>query len=71
MNFLQFLNTLENTLENISIRGRDDLERVGGICAAIDQMRHSILNPHKKEGGEEDGRQSDIGTDSGNDSKRE
>ena len=70
MNFLQFLNTLENTLENISIRGRDDLERMGGIYAAIDQMRQSLLVSDRKEGGEKNGRQSDIGTDTSNVSKQ-
>ena len=60
MDFLQFLNTLENTLEQISIRGRDDADRMTGIFMAIDNQRAMILASMKK-GGDESGRQNDTG----------
>ena len=80
MNFLQFLATLENTLEQISVRGKEDIDRMEGIFFAITKMRKEIIlemgkeeNPNKQEpqGGEVDGRQSDIGVDSGNDSQQQ
>lgn len=69
MDYLQFLNTLENTLERMSVRGRDDAERIVGIFNAIDQQRQMIISSMNK-GGEESGRQVDKRTDSGNDSKQ-
>lgn len=65
MDFLTFLDMLENTLDNISVSGRGNAERVTGIYHAIDNMRYQLT---AKE--EDDGRQVDIGTDASNDSKQ-
>lgn len=65
MNFLQFLNILDNTLEHISVRGREDLERMGGIYSAIDKMKEQCIS----KGGDDSGRQNNSGADPCNDSK--
>ncbi len=57
MDILSFLNTLENTLCNLEVRGRDNIDRLMGCFIAIDNMKQAILKD-----GEENGRQSDIGT---------
>ena len=64
--------TMENTLELISTRGRDDHDRMLGCMKAVDEMKSIVLayigqSESEKEGVEvNDGRPGDIGTDSGN-----
>ena len=65
MDFLTFLNLLENTIENIDVHGRENVSRIAGIYQAIDNMRYQLTSKE-----EDDGRQVDIGTDSSNDSKQ-
>ena len=69
MNILDFLNKLENTLEEIEVKGRNNHDRLMGCFIAIDQLRQALLNATKD--GEENGRQTDIPTDGSNDSIRE
>lgn len=66
MDFIQFLDTLELTLDEIEVHGKSNLIKMLGSMQAIDKMRIQI-----EEGGEVDGRQTDIGTDSGNDSNKQ
>lgn len=66
MDFIQFLDTLELTLDEIEVHGKSNLIKMLGSMQAIDKMRIQI-----KEGGEVNGRQTDIGTDSGNDSNEQ
>lgn len=61
MDFLTFLNKLETTLNKVRVSGREDLSRILGTLQAIDEMRDSLEKVVK-----ENGRQADIGTDSGN-----
>ena len=64
MDILKFLNTLENTLENITVNGRKNLDRLMGCFIAIDEMRSAIMseqNANNQEDGDEDGRQVDNG----------
>lgn len=65
MEFITFLNVLDNTLDNIEVHGRENVDRMAGIFRAIDNMRYQLTSE-----GEDDGRQVDIGTDSSNDSKQ-
>lgn len=65
MDYLQFLNTLENTLDNISVCGKENVLRMTSIYEAIDTNRTAILQSEKqmiKKDGEGNGRQSDNGT---------
>ena len=68
MSFVEFLTTLENTLESINICGKDNIDRMNACFIAIDEMRNSIIQmaqKHKEEetpvdtstgdGGEKDG----------------
>ena len=76
MGLLDFLNTLENTLESIEVKGKHNIDAMAGCFMAIEQMRDSFCAMAQKElmkpnGGEEVGRQSDIGTDTGNDSNKQ
>ena len=66
MDFIQFLDTLELTLDEIEVHGKSNLIKMLGSMQAIDKMRIQI-----EEGGEVNGRQTDIGTDSGNDSNEQ
>ena len=71
MGFLDFLNTLENTLDGIDVHGKENVNKLNACFFAIDDMRESILSSIKSElkkpdGGEDNGRQADIGTDSSN-----
>lgn len=63
MDFMEFLNVLENTLEKIEVRGRANINRMMGCFQAIDRQRAYVA-----QGGEVDGRQTDIGVDPSNDS---
>ena len=71
---LPMFDTMQNTLELIETKGRDNHDRMLGCMSAIDQMRSIVLayiDQSKKEGVEvKDGRPGDIGTDSGNGRKR-
>ena len=67
---LPMFETLQNTLDLVEVKGRDNHDRILGCMRAIDQMRSVVLmNIEKtnKEGVEVDnGRSGNIGTDSGN-----
>ena len=71
---LPMFDTMQNTLELIETKGRDNHDRMRGCMSAVDQMRSIVLayiDQSKKEGVEvKDGRPGDIGTDSGNGRKR-
>jgi len=71
---LPMFDTMNNTLELIETKGRDNHDRMLGCMSAVDQMRSIVLayiDQSKKEGVEvKDGRPGDIGTDSGNGRKR-
>ena len=71
---LPMFDTMQNTLELIETKGRDNHDRMLGCMSAVDQMRSIVLayiEQSKKEGVEvKDGRPGDIGTDSGNGRKR-
>ena len=75
MNIFDFLNTLEMTLNTIEVRGKENLEALYSSLMAIDEYRKSLAAQMKQQineeirqpedGGDELGRQSDIGTESG------
>ena len=71
---LPMFDTMQNTLELIETKGRDNHDRMLGCMSAVDQMRSIVLayiDQSKKEGVEvKDGRPGDIRTDSGNGRKR-
>ncbi len=71
---LPMFDTMQNTLELIETKGRDNHDRMLGCMSAVDQMRSIVLayiDQSKKEGVEvKDGRQGNIGTDTGNGRKR-
>ncbi len=71
---LPMFDTMQNTLELIETKGRDNIDRMLGCMSAVDQMRSIVLayiDQSKKEGVEvKDGRPGNIGTDSGNGRKR-
>lgn len=74
MNILDFLNALENTLNELSITGRDNMDKLMGCFIAIDRLRESLRQPAESDtnkGGEMDGRQADIATAESNDSNGE
>ena len=60
MDLSQYLIMLGNTLENIEVHGKANLERLLGCINQTELMQKRIL------GGETDGRQSDIGADTSN-----
>ena len=75
MSFFQFLDALENTLDSIEVKGKENVERLLGCLNAIDDMRNSLYRSMEQEvakktepvnGGDEVGRQSDIGADTSN-----
>lgn len=71
---LPMFDTMQNTLELIETKGRDNHDRMLGCMSAVDQMKSIVLayiDQFNKEGVEvKDGRPGDIGTDSGNRRKR-
>lgn len=71
---LPMFDTMQNTLELIETKGRDNHDRMLGCMSAVDEMKAIVLayiDQSKKEGVEvKDGRPGDIGTDSGNGRKR-
>lgn len=66
MDIIQFLDTLELTLEEIEVHGKSNMIKMLGCMQAIDKMRTQMAH-----GGEMNGRQTDIGTESGNDSNKQ
>lgn len=62
MSLLEFLNTLENTLNELEVKGKKNINYLYGCFVAIEDARKSILSV-PEDGGEVDGRQTDIGTD--------
>lgn len=69
MDILGFLNRMEFTLNDIEVKGRDNLDKLYACMLAIDQMRQEIAmsanaennTAPNKDGEEQDGRQADIG----------
>lgn len=59
MSFLEFLNTLENTLDELEVKGKRNINYLGGCFRAIEEARKSLMT--KPSGGVEDGRQTDTG----------
>jgi hypothetical protein len=67
MNFVEFLTTLENTLNEVSVCGKNNVDKLSACFIAIEEMRNSIIQmaqKHKEEaltdtptgnGGETDG----------------
>ena len=78
MNIFEFLSRMENTLSNISVRGKEDVQSMHACLQAIDDYRTFLLTPPKPDEKKdekapsqevmEDGRQGNIGTDTSNDS---
>lgn len=66
MDFLGFLNRMEITLNDIEVKGRDNIDKLYACMLAIDQMRQAIAmsandnTAPNKDGEEQDGRQADI-----------
>ena len=71
MSWLEFLNTLEETLNHIEVKGKVNIDYMNGCFYAIEQMRQSLFSlaqqekqkeedkpPEEKlgKGGDEDGR---------------
>ena len=81
MNIFDFLNTLESTLNTIEVKGKGNLEALYSSLMAIDEYRKSLASQMRQkmdeeieqpeDGGDEVGRQGDIGTESGNNSNGE
>ena len=72
---LPMYDTFRNTLNGIEVKGRENIERLLGCMSAVDQMEAITLehiNKLNEQKGVEptDGRQSNIGTDTGNRGKR-
>ena len=44
MNFVEFLDTLANTLDDIEVHGRENVNLMAVCFSAIEQMRDSIMN---------------------------
>ena len=71
MSWLEFLTTMENSLNSIEVKGEDNLRLLLGCLDAVSRAKKSLMsiNPMNIEqkpteaGGEEDGRQSDKHTD--------
>ena len=66
MNIFEFLNRLETTLEKIKVSGKEDTNRMYATFVAIDELRESLKNEMHKalKDGEDDGGQTNIGTES-------
>ena len=68
MDFLTFLNTMRNSLNQIEVKGKENLDTLFSCILATESMIDSIKNMANKEiddGGElADGRRSDNSTDS-------
>ena len=78
MGFIEFLDRLHNTLEEIEVHGKNNIESMYACMRAISEMKESIIQSMQAEmakkqpvGGDEVGRQSDIGAESSNDSNGE
>ena len=52
MNFVEFLTTLENTLDEISVCGKGNVDRMNACFIAINEMRNSILQMAQKRNAE-------------------
>lgn len=64
MDWNVWLNTLENTLEQIDVKGRENHDYLVGCFIAIDKAREALAMEQQmkqNKGGEDDGRQADIG----------
>lgn len=59
MDIINFLNMLENTLSDISVKGKDNVDKLMGCFIAIDRTRAQLIKES-----EENGRQVDNGTES-------
>lgn len=62
MSFLEFLDTLKNTLDDITVCGKENINRMFSIYMAIDGQRQAILSSMNKDG-DNNGRQSDKHAD--------
>ena len=66
MNLFVFLNKLENTLNDIDVKGKENISKLMGCFLAIEELRQAILST--KDGEKEDGGQVNTGTDTSSDS---
>jgi len=78
MNIIGMLDQLANSLEQIEIKGRDNIDIMLGCMIAIDKIKSVIseyMQPTKETvekpevGEDEDGRQTDIGINTSNTDK--
>ena len=72
MDFLDFLNGLERTLEEIEVKGRQNHDYLMGCFLMIDKAKDSYLAMQRQsqiEDGENNGRQTNIGTDTSDSNK--
>ena len=44
MDFIDFLSTLSNTLEEIEVHGRNNIDKMYACFFAIDRMKSSLIN---------------------------
>ena len=70
MNLMEFLNKMENSLNSIEVKGEDNINLLLGCLIAIKEARLALYSmiPPEKESEPQDGRQSDIGAVTSNDS---
>ena len=64
IDFLNFLNRLEITLNDIEVKGYANQNKMVGCFVAITQMKQALMS---MKDGEENGGQVDTGTNSGTD----
>lgn len=70
MDWLTFLNTMDETLNHIEVKGKENLNLLYGAILAVGSMRDSLFQLQQSsnqtseqvEGGEADGRPCDIPT---------
>lgn len=70
MNLMEFLIKMENSLNCIEVKGEGNLDLLLGCLLYVKQMKQFLnsMIPPEKESEAEDGRQSDIGAVTSNDS---
>ena len=72
MDWMAFLTALENTLNEIEVKGKQNNDHLMGCFIAIDRAKEFLMQQppvEKDEGGEDNGRQTDIGFNDSNANK--
>jgi len=68
MDWLSFLNAMENTLNEIEVKGKQNMDYLVGCFIAIDKAREIVIQ--QSQGGEENGEQADSATPTGDSSQQ-